>query len=54
MFWIGGRLQEMVADGGSTLLFSLLSTYIAIQKRSGHSAPVRLEWHDVQSTREVS
>ena len=32
VFWIGGgRLQEMVAHGGSTLLFSLLSTYVANQ-----------------------
>ena len=31
MFWIGDRLQEMVAHRGSTLLFSLLSTYIANQ-----------------------
>ena len=32
VFWIGGgRLQEMVAQGGSTLLFSLLCTYIASQ-----------------------
>ena len=31
MFWIGHRLQELVAHGGSTLLFSLLSTYIANQ-----------------------
>ena len=32
VFWIGGgRLQEMVAQGGSTLLFSLLCTYIANQ-----------------------
>ena len=31
VFWIGHRLQEMVAHGGSTLLFSLLSTYIANQ-----------------------
>ena len=46
MFWIGGgRLQEMVAQGGSTLLFSLLCTYIASQLE-GHSAPVRMEWHE--------
>ena len=44
VFWRGGgRLQGMVAHGGSTLLFSLLSTYIASKTLSGHSAPVRME-----------
>ena len=31
---------------GRTWRFSLLSTYIASQKFSGHSAPVRMEWHE--------
>ena len=65
-----GRLQEVVvyykALGGKILVFwigrtwrfdSIVLTFIYLYCKSnllGHSAPVRMEWHDAQSTREVT